>query len=76
MDLVTETLLRELEASQTDLRKLVLTVLCRNRPAIGIASEAIARWERDDPHGWASVREWLLSRGIKIILVSATADPR
>jgi len=79
MDAATETLLRDLEASPTDLKKLVVSVLWRSRPAIAIESEAIARWERDDPHRWACVQEWLLTRGITITVLrrrSPAAPPR
>jgi hypothetical protein len=79
MDNATETLLRDLEASPTDLKKLVVSALWRKRSAIAIESDAIARWERDDPHRWASVQEWLLSQGITITVVrhrSAGENPR
>jgi len=69
MDNATERLLRDLEASPTDLKKLVVSALWRSRSAIAIESDAIARWERDDPHRWASVQEWLLSQGITITVV-------
>jgi len=69
MDDATETLLRDLEASPTDLKKLVMSALWRNRSAIAIESDAIARWERDDPHRWASVQDWLLSQGITITVL-------
>jgi len=78
MDPVTEALLRDLEASPTDLKKLVVSVLWRNRSAIAIESDAIARWERDDPRRWASVQEWLLSQGITITVLrnrSAGGNP-
>ncbi len=69
IDHATEALLRDLEASPTDLKKLVVSALWRNRTAIAIESDAIARWERDDPHRWASVQEWLLSQGITITVL-------
>ncbi|PYN77556.1 MAG: hypothetical protein DMD96_23420 [Candidatus Rokuibacteriota bacterium] len=69
MDSATETLLRDLEASPTDLRKLVVSALWRDRSSITIESEAVARWERDDPHRWASVQAWLLSRGVTIMVL-------
>ncbi len=78
MDHATEALLSELEASPTDLKKLVVSALWRNRTAIAIESDAIARWERDDPHRWASVQEWLLSQGITITVLrnrSAGGNP-
>jgi len=79
MDDATETLLRDLEESPTDLKKLVVSILWRNRSAIAIESDAIARWERDDPRRWASVQEWLLSQGITITVLPnrpAAGKPR
>jgi hypothetical protein len=79
MDDATETLLRDLEESPTDLKKLVVSILWRSRSAIAIESDAIARWERDDPRRWASVQEWLLSQGITITVLPnrpAGAKPR
>ena len=77
MDKTTESLLRELEASPTDLKKLVVSAVWRHCSAI--ESEAITRWERDDPTRWASVREWLLGKGITITVLRsrpATEAPR
>ena len=69
MDKATESLLRELEASPTDLKKLVVSAVWRQYTAIAIESEAITRWERDDPERWASVQEWLLAKGITITVL-------
>jgi hypothetical protein len=69
MDAATENLLRDLETSATDLKRLVISALWRNRTAIAIEAEAIARWERDDPRSWASVQDWLLSQGITITVL-------
>ncbi len=69
MDPVTENLLRDLETSPTDLKRLVISTLWRTRPAIAIDADAIARWERDDPKRWASVQDWLLSQGITITVL-------
>lgn len=79
MDKSAEGLLRDLDNSPTDLKKLVVSTLWRDRSAFAIESEAIARWERDDPHRWALVREWLLSQGITITVLtskSSTGSPR
>jgi hypothetical protein len=79
MDTAAERLLRDLEKSPTDLKKLVVSALWRDRSTIAIESEAIARWERDDPHRWALVQDWLLSQGITITVLrkkSATESPR
>ena len=69
MNPATENLLRDLESSPTDLKRLVISSLWRTRPAIAIEADAIARWERDDPKGWASVQDWLLSQGITITVL-------
>ena len=79
MDKATESLLRELETSPTDLKKLVVSAVWRQCSAIAIESEAITRWERDDPKRWASVQEWLLGKGITITVLRsrpATVAPR
>jgi hypothetical protein len=69
MDKTTESLLRDLEASPTDLKKLVVSAVWRQCNAIAIEAEAITRWERDDPACWASVQEWLLAKGITITVL-------
>ena len=69
MDKATESLLRDLEASPTDLKKLVVSTVWRHCSAIAIEAEAITRWERDDPERWASVQEWLLAKGITITVL-------
>ncbi|PYN31959.1 MAG: hypothetical protein DME01_23160 [Candidatus Rokuibacteriota bacterium] len=71
MDARTENLLRDLETSPTDLKRLVITAIWRKRTSIAIEAEAIARWERDDPRRWASVHDWLLSQGITITVLSS-----
>jgi len=61
MDKATESLLRDLEASPTDLKKLVVSAVWRQCNAIAIEAEAITRWE--------SVQEWLLGKGITITVL-------
>jgi hypothetical protein len=75
MDAATESLLRDLETSPTDLKRLVVSALWRTRTAIAIEAEAIARWERDDPRRWASVQDWLLSQGITITVLRSRVAP-
>ena len=75
MDAVTENLLRDLESSPTDLKRLVISALWRHRTAIAIEGDAIARWERDDPRRWELVQEWLLSQGITITVLRNAARP-
>jgi hypothetical protein len=71
MDKATESLLRDLEASPTDLKKLVVSAVWRHCTAVAIESEAISRWEREDPMRWASVQEWLLAKGIAITVLKS-----
>ena len=66
---MTEKLLRDLETSPTDLKRIVISTIWRKRTAIAIEADAIARWERDDPKRWASVQDWLLSQGITITVL-------
>ena len=75
MDALTESLLRDLESSPTDLKRLVVTALWRSRSAVAIEAEAIARWERDDPRRWESVRAWLLAQGITITVLKGRTTP-
>jgi hypothetical protein len=68
VDEVAERLLRELRDSPTDLAKLVGATLRRRATVVAIPSAAIARWEKDDPRSWRLVEEWLVTRGVRIIL--------
>ena len=65
----TEGLMTKLQASPTDLRKLVQAVLRRGCPAVEIPAAAIDRWQRDDPQNWRLVHDWLASRGTRIVVV-------
>jgi hypothetical protein len=68
----TDELLTRLQASPTDLRKLVGAVIRRDRQVVGISGAAIARWGREDLENWTSVLEWLTSRGIRIVVAGAS----
>lgn len=63
----TDELLRELHQRPTDLAKLVTRVHQRRRSVVAVSAKAITRWNRDDPTSWARVREWLTTRGVRII---------
>ena len=62
-----EELLKKLQASPTDLRKLVEAVVRRGCPVVAIPARAIDRWQRDDPASWRLVLDWLVSRGTRIV---------
>jgi len=63
----TDELVRELQQSPTDLAKLVTRVDQRCRSVVAVPAKAITRWNKDDPESWARVREWLSTRGVRII---------
>jgi len=67
MTIAEEELLKKLQTSPTDLRKLVETVLRRSCPVVAIPARAIDRWKRDDPASWRLVLDWLVSRGTRIV---------
>jgi hypothetical protein len=67
MNKVTEQLLQELDASPTDLAKLVRAVLHKHRGVLAISADTITRWERDDPRSWSLVRQWLTLMGVKVL---------
>lgn len=67
---MTEDLIKKLETSPTDPRRLVERVAASgSRPVVAIAAAAIDRWRRDDPQSWRLVLDWLVSRGVKIVAV-------
>ena len=66
-DATAEELLKKLQTSPTDLKKLVEAVLYRDRPVVTIAARAVDRWQRDDPASWRLVLDWLVSRGKRIV---------
>jgi hypothetical protein len=66
-DATEEELLKKLQTSPTDLRKLVEAVWLRGCPVVAIPARAIERWRRDDPASWRLVLDWLVSRGTRIV---------
>jgi len=63
----THELLWELRQSPTDLAKLVRRVDQRRRGVVPVSVHAITRWNKDDPTSWERVRDWLTTRGVRII---------
>jgi len=68
MDEATEKLLRELRGSPTDLAKMVARIHQRRRGVVAVSANAIARWNKDDPHAWARVRDWLTKRVVRLLI--------
>jgi len=68
LDEATEKLRRELEASPTDLAKLVKRIYQRGSVVVVISRHATARWHNDDPEAWDRVNDWLTKRGVQIVV--------
>ena len=66
MDDATQSLVRTLRASATDLAKLI-EVWARRRPRVVYVAEAtVAAWEERAPAAWQAARQWLEEHHITI----------
>jgi hypothetical protein len=61
-----ETLLTSLRDSPTDLSRIVIEVLRRQRKTVYLAPRTIAAWQGRDPAAWSHVRQWLNHRHVEI----------
>jgi len=68
LDEGTERLRHELEASPTDLAKLVKRIYQRGCAVVAISRHAIARWHNVDPDSWDRVHDWLTKRSVRIVV--------
>ena len=68
MDEATEKLLRELRGSPTDLAKMVARIHQRRRGVVAVSANAITRWNKDNSHAWARVRDWLTKRAVRLLI--------
>ena len=68
---VTETnqLLSELRTSNTDLSRLVATVLRDGPPYVVVPIQAVTAWERREPEQWARVSEWLDAHNVSLVKI-------
>ena len=62
----TDSVIRELRGTPTDLAKLVEAVRGGPRHVVDISAEAIIRWRNDDPCLWKLVLEWLTAMDVDI----------
>jgi hypothetical protein len=67
--MTTDTLLTHLGASQTDLARIIETVVRDRPPFIVVAAQAVRAWERREPETWAKVTRWLGARSVAIVAV-------
>jgi len=65
----TDELLSDLRTSQTDLARLVETVMRNGMPYIVVPSEAVRAWQQRDPHSWAKVSGWLAAHHVAVVSV-------
>lgn len=65
----TEELLSDLQASSTDLWRLVAAVLRDRSPYVVIPRKAVTAWERREPGHWAKVSEWLAAHNVDLVTI-------
>ena len=66
MDDATQSLVRALRASATDLAKLIEVWACRRPPVVYVAEPAVTAWETRAPAAWQAARQWLEGHHITI----------
>jgi hypothetical protein len=65
----TEELLSDLQASSTDLWRLVTAVLRDRSPYVVVPRQAVTAWEQREPEHWAKVSEWLAAHNVDLVAV-------
>ena len=65
----TDELLSDLQASNTDLSRLVAAVLRDRRPYVVVPVQAVMAWERREPEQWARVSEWLAAHNVSLVQI-------
>ena len=66
MDDATQSLVRTLRASGTDLAKLIEFCAPRRPPVVYVAEPAVTAWEQRAPAAWQAARQWLEEHHITI----------
>ena len=67
MDDATQSLVRTLDASGTDLAKLIEFCARRRPPVVYVAEPAVTAWEKRAPAAWQAARQWLENHHITIL---------
>jgi hypothetical protein len=62
----TQSLVRNLRGSATDLAKLIEFWACRRPSVVYVAEPAVAAWETRAPAAWQAARQWLEGHHITI----------
>ncbi len=67
-----KTLLIALQASPTDLARLIEHVVSHRRPALWVDQATVTTWQTRAPEAWREASAWLAQRGIPIVVISAS----
>ena len=62
-------LLSELRSSQTDLARIVESVVRDGLPFVVVPMQAVKSWERREPDHWAKVVAWLADQNVTVVQV-------
>jgi len=67
-----KTLLIALQASPTDLARLIERVVNHRRPALWVDQATVTAWQTRAPEAWREASTWLAQRGIPIVVIPAS----
>jgi hypothetical protein len=66
---IPDDLLSELRSSQTDLARIIETVVRDRLPYVVVPVQAVKSWERREPDHWAKVAGWLADQNVTLVQV-------
>jgi len=62
-------LIDDLRRSQTDLARLIESVVRDRLPYVVVPIQAVRSWERREPQHWAKVSGWLADQNVAVVQV-------
>jgi len=62
-------LIDDLRRSQTDLARLIESVVRDRLPYVVVPIQAVRSWERREPQRWAKVSGWLADQNVAVVQV-------
>ena len=62
-------LIDDLRRSQTDLARLIESVVRDRLPYVVVPVQAVRSWERREPQHWAKVSGWLADQNVAVVQV-------
>ena len=71
--MTTDELLTDLGASQTDLARIIETVVRDRPPFIVVATQAVRAWERRETETWAKVTRWPAFKALGAAMIGLVA---